>query len=312
VTCGLNKCRYDNGCVASCAGHDKAQCKFDSLDSNEPPTKELVIVDDSGCALCVNKMCMMTHEPMTCGSNNCRYDNGCVASCAGHDIAAQCTFDLTNNESLPKKDKPTEACPEAICLTLDQKCNKSAIGVRCSGKISSGNSCSYNNHCEATCAGFLSSECEEESDFAISDDKCFEGNLSCKECLENKCAWAGHCLPSCDMIADVSCYDTTINSPAEMCAIVAIDKEDSDLCYSFTEDQGCSTCTGTLKSNGEPCLWIGPIGSSGAGSLCASEGGMLGPGTTVCADKIDPVESATILLVSSEQTWEDRTRTEIP
>ena len=39
-----------------------------------------------------------------------------------------------------------------------------------------------------------------------SSNDCHDG-LSCRACLSAGCGFYGSCLPSCDMIADVACYE---------------------------------------------------------------------------------------------------------
>merc|ERR1712135_237512 len=92
------------------------------------------------------------------------------------------------------------------------------------------------------------------------EEECSE-DLSCEDCIGNGCAWAGGvCLTSCDIIADVSCYDTSqgLSSPIDVCEKAAQDIADYFLCNSVTTNEGnrCSICTQTFKSNNEPCVWI--------------------------------------------------------
>ena len=51
-----------------------------------------------------------------------------------------------------------------------------------------------------------------------SSNDCHDG-LSCRACLSAGCGFYGSCLPSCDMIADVACYE---GDAEKRCAAYAI------------------------------------------------------------------------------------------
>merc|ERR1711933_228366 len=63
-------------------------------------------------------------------------------------------------------------------------------------------------------------------------EKC-KKETNCNSCLRMKCGWAAtsQCLPSCSMIADVSCYESSKEENAiEACERAKKDKEDWALC----------------------------------------------------------------------------------
>ena len=59
-----------------------------------------------------------------------------------------------------------------------------------------------------------------------SSDDCHDG-LSCRACLTAGCGFFGSCLPSCDMIADVACYE---GDAEKRCAAYEASQRDSKLC----------------------------------------------------------------------------------
>ena len=235
----------------------------------------------------------------------CTTDDECSAGkwCASHSIganfckeyaasSASCEF-FTLPEYMEYCNSETHYCykPES-CVIPD------AVGtceLKDTHRSKVGDCCSSSEDCESgTCSngqtyiGTTQQVCVEENKSNIGnpvntdkDDICFDSSLSCQECLEKECGWAGQCLPSCDMIADVSCYDTfqTGSIPLDVCKKAAKEQEDRQLCSSVTPENSCTACTQTTKSNGEQCVWIEmpPLGS-----FCASEGGMFGPGITQC------------------------------
>ena len=100
---------------------------------------------------------------------------------------------------------------------------------------------------------------------------CHDG-LSCRACLAAGCGFFGSCLPSCDMIADVACYE---GDAEKECAASEMSERDSKLC----NDEGissCEKCTAKKKADGTSCRWFAELES------CMAEGGMLGPGDTAC------------------------------
>lgn len=137
--------------------------------------------------------------------------------------------------------------------------------------------CQWNpngNFCASSCglAGCGVYECQADDCSAI---------MSCESCLDSACAWVPQegCLPSCNVVADVSCYtnETFPNkSSEESCQAVADASADSSLCASQTD---CSDCTGTVLSDGNTtCQWFPD------GEYCASGCGMTGCGVDTCAD----------------------------
>jgi len=255
-----------------------SETNFNARTYNASMSGAFMVVEET-CSVCDDQFCTEEFLPLICGSNVCRYDNGCHAACAGYNISTECTYDI----SLEPRTSSEGVCPEAIC-EASTICNKSNFPLTCSGIQSSGRSCPYSNHCEATCAGFSQSDCEATI-VVIPGEECFDDSLSCEECLGSNCAWAGTCLPSCDIIADVSCYyDTlqTLRSSVDICADVARDKADHQLCASQSAENGCAACTETSKSNDEPCVWIEMFDGD---HFCASEGGWIGSGVTECVEK---------------------------
>merc|ERR1711953_367459 len=168
------------------------------------------------------------------------------------------------------------------------------MGTCSKENISGGISCFYSSYCDASCAGYESFECKEAKPVVIAEEEECSEDLSCAECLENDCAWAGFCLSSCDIIADVSCYDTNqgLSSPIDVCEKVAEDIADYRLCNSATttEKNGCSICTQTFKLNNEPCVWIDMSDGPFEDSFCTNEGGQFGAGVTECDDNDDKEE----------------------
>eukprot|EP00567_Pseudictyota_dubia_P011407 CAMPEP_0197441812 /NCGR_PEP_ID=MMETSP1175-20131217/7975_1 /TAXON_ID=1003142 /ORGANISM="Triceratium dubium, Strain CCMP147" /LENGTH=449 /DNA_ID=CAMNT_0042972147 /DNA_START=280 /DNA_END=1626 /DNA_ORIENTATION=+ len=135
--------------------------------------------------------------------------------------------------------------------------------------------------CQSSCgmAGCGSDTCP--SSFASSCDN-FN---SCLGCLDQSCAWAvGSCLPSCDIIADVSCYSAQ-NFPnmsaTEICEAEKNDVADASLCMG---KRTCDECTATVKSDGEGCQWLEDFG-------CMSGCSMMGCGVNTCQSSSSPSPS---------------------
>ena len=103
-----------------------------------------------------------------------------------------------------------------------------------------------------------------------SSKDCHDG-LSCRACLSAGCGYYGSCLPSCDMIADVACYE---GDAEKRCAAYESSQRDSKLCGAASAS--CQVCTSKTKANGASCRWFAVL------EACMAEGGMVGPGETVC------------------------------
>ena len=105
------------------------------------------------------------------------------------------------------------------------------------------------------------------------ENDCHDG-LSCRACLSAGCGYFGSCLPSCDMIADVACYE---GDAEKRCAAYESSQRDTKLCSATGGKQSsCEDCTSKTKADGTPCRWFANI------EACYAEGGMAGPGETVC------------------------------
>ena len=121
-----------------------------------------------------------------------------------------------------------------------------------------------------------------------SSNDCHDG-LSCRACLSAGCGFYGSCLPSCDMIADVACYE---GDAEKQCAAYDASQHDSKLCDAAIPpasprgaappEGSCEACTSTIKGDGTPCRWFANIGA------CMAEGGFVGPGQTVCPPPSSP------------------------
>jgi uncharacterized protein YodC (DUF2158 family) len=123
----------------------------------------------------------------------------------------------------------------------------------------------------------ISSSVVSQNDFST---EC--SGSTCEACLANGCGWVpalDKCLASCSFIADAPCYgaETFVNtSDAEICAIVAQDQADTQICSKAVD---CSNCTGTILSDGNStCQWYEITESCGTGGC-----NLLGCGSTVCS-----------------------------
>jgi len=105
---------------------------------------------------------------------------------------------------------------------------------------------------------------------------------SCNECLDNSCAWTPQegCLKSCDIIADINCYDasSTITND-ETCSQADEDESDLALCSGLSD---CTSCVDTtlLSDSTTTCKWF--EGSNQNDGFCGSQCGLLGCGETAC------------------------------
>jgi len=265
-------------CVAS-------KSKFTKNSMNAVWTGELV----------VSQVLNTLPEPVSCSDpnlncqqcleNGCGWVGSCLSSCniiadvRCYDTGRNTDFQSAVNDSCEKYE--TDLSDSTLCYGKSSDCET------CTGTLKSNDELClwHGSFCgsEGNMAGPGSTTCEvtDKPSDDIFSDVCSDSSLSCQECVEKKCGWAGFCLPSCDMIADVSCYDTfqTGSSPLDVCAKAAEEREDRILCSTVTPENSCTACTQTTKANGEQCVWIEmpPFDS-----FCASEGGMFGPGITQC------------------------------
>jgi hypothetical protein len=121
-----------------------------------------------------------------------------------------------------------------------------------------------------------------------------EINISCRDCLSassTACGWVSGmgCLESCNVIADVGCYDienfnrdpNVLMTGDDICTVASNDIADMDLCNSQTD---CTTCieASLASSSSDPsntastCRWFSD------GNFCGSECNMIGCGETTC------------------------------
>mmetsp|Transcript_11701 Transcript_11701/g.17173 ORF Transcript_11701/g.17173 Transcript_11701/m.17173 type:complete len:631 (-) Transcript_11701:148-2040(-) len=109
---------------------------------------------------------------------------------------------------------------------------------------------------------------------------------NCNECLESEdgCAWAASsCLESCDVIADVACFDTSDgDSSDEICLLVEQQEQEDALCGGMTS---CSDCVSTslLSDPDKTCAWFEEF-STCSSELCT----MAGCGSETCDEKPPP------------------------
>jgi hypothetical protein len=110
---------------------------------------------------------------------------------------------------------------------------------------------------------------------------CWSGDMGCLECTRLGCGWAGGCMPSCDMIADVSCYSKREagDTSESVCTLASNDAIDAANCSSKSD---CSSCVDTLKLDGEGCRWYDV---SGSGFCSTGDGYLPGPGATQCSEE---------------------------
>ena len=122
-------------------------------------------------------------------------------------------------------------------------------------------------------------EAQPVESYPGSSKDCHDG-LSCRACLTAGCGYYGSCLPSCDMIADVACYE---GDAEKRCAAYESSQRESKLCEAASAS--CEVCTAKTKANGASCRWFADIGA------CLAEGGMIGPGESVCPQASPPSPS---------------------
>lgn len=106
-------------------------------------------------------------------------------------------------------------------------------------------------------------------------------NPNCTSCLDVGCSWVtGGCLSSCNVIADVSCYEP-INgeTTAEACEREEMDFQDYVACSSA---QDCTSCVTTIlpSDTKQTCQWLAFEGEESFLSHCQVGCGMLGCGST--------------------------------
>jgi len=109
----------------------------------------------------------------------------------------------------------------------------------------------------------------------------------CVSCLSENCAWAtGQCLISCDVIADVACYEIsatdniTPTTVEQVCQLEQLAKEDDFACSSA---KTCTDCVSTSlpSDSNKNCLWQSFEGDPNS-SFCKKGCDMLGCGSDKC------------------------------
>lgn len=104
---------------------------------------------------------------------------------------------------------------------------------------------------------------------------------SCAECLEESCAWIPGgfgCMESCDVVADVSCYNAeTFPDFAEAETCQAADEIEAEAALCDRQDN-CTACVDTALSTNSTCQWIAEY------NFCSSACTQVGCGTTTCQD----------------------------
>ena len=109
----------------------------------------------------------------------------------------------------------------------------------------------------------------------------------CVSCLSENCAWAtGQCLISCDVIADVACYEipatdnVTPTTVEQVCQLEQLAKEDDFACSSA---KTCTDCVSTSlpSDSNKNCLWQSFEGDPNL-SFCKKGCDMLGCGSDRC------------------------------
>uniref|UniRef100_A0A448Z0W5 Uncharacterized protein n=1 Tax=Pseudo-nitzschia multistriata TaxID=183589 RepID=A0A448Z0W5_9STRA len=134
-----------------------------------------------------------------------------------------------------------------------------------------------------------------------------KGASSCMECLTDEnvigsstCGWAPGfgCLDSCNIIADISCFEAgnspdLTRGPDVVCAMADESIADDELCSSKTD---CGSCVSTVRANGvDTCHWFGSeLGMDASSAHCGPDPcTMLGCGSAVCdaATATEPEDS---------------------
>ena len=140
-----------------------------------------------------------------------------------------------------------------------------------------------------------------DNNMDIDGTNCTAVSSSCEECLDMECAWLGTgagCISSCDIIADVKCFDLTTFPDldvTESCeAVVEIEAEDM-LCDSQPD---CTSCVSTTLSNGSTCRWNEEF------TFCSSGSTQVGPGTTECSISSDTTPPASGSSATSPSSCE--------
>lgn len=221
-----------------------------------------------------------------CFEMNCAWlgtGRGCLEGC---DIIAD--ISCYDQSTFPGLDA-AQACDAVIAIESEELlCDQQSDCTSCvSTTLSSGSTCLWNEEfsfCSnaPTLVGPGTTVCNDAS-----TQTCVT-NGSCEECLGSSCAWAPvqGCLPSCDMIADTSCYSMGSSSitatarqdggvggetPESICALADSNTADDILCSGLID---CGSCVSTVLSDGQStCKWFGTYCSSLACDMvaCGSE-----------------------------------------
>ena len=144
-----------------------------------------------------------------------------------------------------------------------------------------------------------------------------ESNTSCRDCLSSTstatttCGWVNGmgCLESCNIIADVGCYDIenfngndVLMTGDDICTVAENDIANSELCDSQID---CTTCIETsllvASSSWKPiaaattkCKWFSDM------NFCGSECNMIGCGESTCTTADN--ESSDLIMEGATST----------
>jgi hypothetical protein len=108
---------------------------------------------------------------------------------------------------------------------------------------------------------------------------------SCNTCLESGCSWAGDqfCLESCDIIADIACYDRTtypnVTNITDICAMAELNEDDAAICLAQTS---CTDCISVpLSITDRSCIWYA-VEDDPSSSTCCLACDVPGTPNTTC------------------------------
>merc|ERR1712241_1619366 len=146
----------------------------------------------------------------------------------------------------------------------------------------------FDGFCGSACGMMGCGETMCNNEVEIGTNDCESKSATCRDCLNDEtstCGWVNGvgCFDSCNVIADVACYDIqNFNSDRVMtgndiCVVAENDEADTFLCESQPD---CTSCVATalVSDSSKSCHW------SQDGNYCSSHCGMYGCGeTTTCA-----------------------------
>ena len=113
----------------------------------------------------------------------------------------------------------------------------------------------------------------------------FDSNLACEDCVSRGFGFISKsfCIESCDMIADVQCYNLDGTANVEnICKRAEADRKADRLCSQRADS--CEECTGRTKDDGSRCRWLEKRAGINSG-FCFSRCGIMGCGTQECTFK---------------------------